>query len=499
MPPPPFPQPPFTHVAGVARRRLIALVAWALLIAASCVAVAHVQAQTRRGVDQRFALRASIASRFVTTYLTDLVARQTSQAKRHLSSRVVPDDEFERTVRDAGFGAAVLLDSRGRVLRVAPSKPALLGENLTARYDHLRTALRGRAAVSQVVPSAARGLPVVGVAVPFATRYGRRVYSGAYNVSRTPVGAYLRNAIATPQSRVFLLDPKDVVIASSGTTQPNVTFLRDVDPVLARALGHATQGAYIRHGASQRFATERVAGTPWRVLIVVPAARLYVTIGGATRWVPWLALGAFAVMSLIAVLLFVRHAADRLRLAALNEELERLVGLDVLTGLSNRRQISDDLTRAVSAARRHNAELSILLIDVDHFKRINDTFGHQIGDRALAAIADAMTTALRKEDRIGRWGGEEFLVILPATDVDGAIVVGERIRSAVAQHERLTDDGRPIQLRVSIGLAAHSEEGTDELVERADSALYAAKAAGRDRLEVALPPAALLGSAHSGV
>jgi len=127
------------------------------------------------------------------------------------------------------------------------------------------------------------------------------------------------------------------------------------------------------------------------------------TVDDATRWLPWLALLGLAVVSLIAVVLFLRNAGDRVRLAALNDELERLVGIDALTGLSNRRRIEDDLVRAASAARRHDTELSILLIDIDHFKAINDTHGHQAGDRALARTARAMEDALRREDLIGRW------------------------------------------------------------------------------------------------
>jgi diguanylate cyclase (GGDEF)-like protein len=311
-------------------------------------------------------------------------------------------------------------------------------------------------------------------------------------VSKTPVGNYLRNAIATPQSRIFLLDPKGVVIATNETTPRNVTTLNDVDPALAKALRHGAQGSYDRHGAAQRFVAKTIAGTPWRVVIVVPAKRLYVTIGGAAHWLPWVALLAFAVMSLTAVILFLRSAADRIRLAGLNDELERLVGVDALTGLSNRRQITGDLTRAVSAAHRHDTELSILLIDVDHFKAVNDTQGHQTGDRALAGIACAIEDALRREDLVGRWGGEEFLAILPATDLDGAIVVAERIRTRVEQLEILTDDSVASGFTVSIGVAACSREGVDRLLERADSALYAAKDAGRNRVEVAPPPAGRL-------
>jgi diguanylate cyclase (GGDEF)-like protein len=490
MPPSPFPHGPVAPITGIRRRLVVAVAAWLVVVAVSCFVVAHSQAQARRGVDQRFALRATLASRFVTTYVSDLVARQTGQAVRHLSSRTVSAREFERTVDDGGFGAAVLLDDRGRALQVAPAKRSLIGQDLTTRYDHLRAPLQGRPTVSKVVRSAARGLPVVAVAVPFPTPYGRRVYSGAYALSATPVGSYIRNAIATPQSRVLLLDSAGVVMASNAARPARPVPLRQADPALARALEARSQGSFDLRGAAQHFVSTAVAGTPWRMVIVVPAERLYVSISGATFWLPWLALVAFAAVSLVAVLLFLRNAIDRRRLAGLNDELERLVGVDALTGLSNRRQIESDLVRVVSAARRHDTELSVLLIDLDRFKDINDTHGHQTGDRALVAVARAMERALRREDLVGRWGGEEFIAILPGTDADGAAVVAERIRAGVAELDVLTDESLSIGLTASVGLAAGASGGANDLVQRADGALYAAKAAGRNRVEVAPAEAA---------
>jgi diguanylate cyclase (GGDEF)-like protein len=485
MPPSPFPPGSLPPVTGARRRLLVAVAAWLVVVATSCVLLAQTQAQARRGVDQRFAQRATLASRFVTTYVRDLVTREAGQAARHLSSRTVSRREFERVAADGGFRAAVLLDGRGRALDVVPAKRSLIGQNLAAKYDHLREALRGRATVSKVVRSAARRLPVVAVAVPFSTPYGRRVYSGAYSLSDTPVGSYLRNAIATPQSRVLLVDPAGVVIASNAARSVGPVPLRQVAPGLARALERRPQGSYDADGRAEHFVSTAIAGTPWRMAIVVPTDRLYVSVGGATFWVPWLALVAFAAVSLVAVLLFLRNATDRRRLAGLNDELERLVGVDALTGLSNRRQIESELMRAVSAARRHDAELSVLLIDVDRFKAVNDRHGHQTGDRALAAVARAMERALRREDLLGRWGGEEFIAILPGADADGAAVVAERIRAGVAELEVLTDDSLPIGLTASVGVAAGAREGANALVQRADGALYAAKAGGRDRVEIA--------------
>jgi diguanylate cyclase (GGDEF)-like protein len=490
MPEPPVHPVPLLRIAGVRRRLVLAVAAWLALITASCALVAHAQSDARTGVDQRFALRVTIASRFVTTYLGDLAARQADQARRHLSSRRVSQAEFDRTVADAGFGAAVLLDGRGRALRVAPAKPSLQGQDLAARYDHLRAAVGGRIAVSKVVPSAARRVPVVAVAVPFSTPYGQRVYSGAYNVSQTPVGTYLRNAIAIPQSRIFLLDPSGVVIASNAGRARGIARLREVDPALAAALGRGGQGSFDGRGAPQHYASRAIAGTPWRMVVAVPTKRVYAAIDGATRWVPWLAVLAFAVASLIAIVLFVRTAVDRMRLAGLNRELERLAAVDALTGLSNRRQIAGDLARAVSAARRHRADVAVLLIDVDHFKDINDAYGHHVGDRVLVACSHAMRAALRREDLLGRWGGEEFIAVLPSTDADGAVVVAERIRAAFEEVAVWTGAAVPVRVTASVGVAVTSGEEIGALLERTDAALYAAKDAGRNRVELAPATAA---------
>ena len=117
----------------------------------------------------------------------------------------------------------------------------------------------------------------------------------------------------------------------------------------------------------------------------------------------------------------------------LNTELARLAAIDPLTGLRNRRAIDEYLHDALSAARRHDLALSVLVVDIDHFKTVNDTLGHRSGDAVLAHSARVLDGALRTEDAIGRWGGEEFLVVLSGTDEEGALRATERLREALAQ------------------------------------------------------------------
>ncbi len=152
--------------------------------------------------------------------------------------------------------------------------------------------------------------------------------------------------------------------------------------------------------------------------------------------------------------------------------LEALLFEDALTGLSNRRFVLTQLGGQVSGARRHERPLSVAIVDVDHFKSINDTRGHAEGDRVLVAVAMALRAHLRAEDQLGRLGGEEFLALLPDTDAEAAHAAAEKLRASAAE----------TGVTVSIGWAAWEGDSAEELVRRADDALYAAKAAGRNRV-----------------
>ena len=173
----------------------------------------------------------------------------------------------------------------------------------------------------------------------------------------------------------------------------------------------------------------------------------------------------------------------------LEEELRRLSVTDNLTGLFNQRFFYATLSREVETARRYGVPLSLLLLDLDHFKQYNDTYGHLEGDRVLAACAQAVKDHIRATDLACRYGGEEFVVLLPRTDLDEAAKVAERIRAGVASLEfRPTGpDGRPHPKRVtvSIGVAMYRNgHSTQELVRRADQAMYAAKRASRNRVAI---------------
>lgn len=163
----------------------------------------------------------------------------------------------------------------------------------------------------------------------------------------------------------------------------------------------------------------------------------------------------------------------------LEHELERAASRDPLTGLWNRRQFPRLVERAQSQSQRYTQTYSLMLVDVDNFKVVNDNFGHQAGDEFLIFLAHTLEARVRENDVVCRWGGEEFLVLLPQTKLEGALHLAESIRETV---EKASHPNLP-RLTVSIGVSQHqADEDTATLFKRADEALYRAKAAGRNRV-----------------
>ena len=182
-----------------------------------------------------------------------------------------------------------------------------------------------------------------------------------------------------------------------------------------------------------------------------------------------------------------RILALQTQLLEAQEALRLQATRDSLTGLYNRGAVMDRLDEEVSRAERESSDLSVLLLDADHFKRVNDRYGHQAGDDTLREIATRLGGILRPYDSLGRYGGEELIAVLPGCDAAGALEVAERMRSAVASEPVATRAG-PIPVTVSIGSASWTGRGSGEtLIERADEALYRAKGAGRNRVEKASP------------
>lgn len=171
--------------------------------------------------------------------------------------------------------------------------------------------------------------------------------------------------------------------------------------------------------------------------------------------------------------------------ARLFREVQKLSAVDPLTGLYNRRHFNTSAQLEFQRALRYDLPLSAVIMDLDHFKRVNDTYGHAVGDRVLVAVAAACMSGLRSMDLHARYGGEEFCFLLPETPLEGVLNLAERLRAAVAALQFDSDKGR-FALTASFGVAERlaGEESIEPLLERSDQALYQAKALGRNRVAV---------------
>ena len=178
-------------------------------------------------------------------------------------------------------------------------------------------------------------------------------------------------------------------------------------------------------------------------------------------------------------------------LKQLHKELEtsqQEARTDSLTGLTNRRGLEKRLEIEQIRAHQNNAPFSVIMLDIDHFKTVNDTFGHLVGDSLLKGFAAVLSSQVRRNDLAARYGGEEFLIILPETNVEGAYAVAEKIRTILSKKEwTIKESGKRIgQIKASIGIAQYKQldETAKEVVNRADQAMYHAKNTGRDRIVI---------------
>lgn len=249
--------------------------------------------------------------------------------------------------------------------------------------------------------------------------------------------------------------------------QPAGWFLSKASPIdgEARLVGHAR----LKDPTLAVVVTATLADTLesyYRQLLLIFAVLLVLTLGGAM----------FSVSLLRSLRVQESHAA----------ELQRLATTDPLTGVCNRREFFAAGLREFLRARRYGTTLAVLMLDIDHFKDVNDRCGHPTGDAVLVALTGTVAALVRDQDTVGRLGGEEFAVILPATDLPGAIAGAERLRAAVGQAQiaRADDPTAQLSVTVSIGVAALAADDAsfEAVLARADKRLYAAKDAGRNRV-----------------
>jgi diguanylate cyclase (GGDEF)-like protein/PAS domain S-box-containing protein len=573
----------------------------AAVLAVSVVAgflIAATQTARRDALADRFDGREANASQFIEAYVAQVMAQEQHLAVQEFSGDV-PAARFDAIVGYSQFSAAVLLDGEGRLLRVMPTKPALIGTQVGARYAHLRSALAGTPAVSDVVPSASQRRPVIGFAVPFDTPAGRRVFSGAYAIATTPLQPFVTSALSNYRTAdVYLLDSAGTVISAD---QPDLVGrpLRQVAAPLAHRIAQQRAG-YLGHGEQRRhYVSNTIAGTPWTLVFTLDSDELFQAYTPFQQGAPWAALAGFIVLGLGIVALLVRavdrgeqardeHASQRaildtaadayvgmdhlglvsdwntaasrllgwtraealgrpvaalmiprrdrenhnaglnnflatgqerlprhaVRVAAQHrdgreipveltvsrsqwrgtwrfhafvrdiaerleheQQLQALALTDFLTGLANRRAFLERLEQTHARARRRGVPVVVLYADIDHFKRINDTYGHAAGDAILQEVADRLRATFRTEDTIGRLGGDEFAVV--CEDFDGEPdELTERLTVFLAVP--YTYRGDSIRTKVSIGYATSgSDDSPQRLLERADATMYQVKAAHR--------------------
>lgn len=216
---------------------------------------------------------------------------------------------------------------------------------------------------------------------------------------------------------------------------------------------------------------------------VLTFAGLFLSTAGAPLYVVLINRGLNTTMVWIVALIAASHLAIG---ESLRQSLEKQASRDPLTDLYNRRYVFGIIESELKRYRRYGERFSLVLIDADHFKRINDTYGHCAGDAALRHIADSCVKAVRDADIVARFGGEEFVILLPHTGATEAAVVAERIRESMHRSEFSWQD-EPVEITLSLGVAevGPNADSFDDLLKAADQALYAAKRAGRDRVAVA--------------
>jgi diguanylate cyclase (GGDEF)-like protein len=298
-------------------------------------------------------------------------------------------------------------------------------------------------------------------------------------------------------SYVALLDSSGVILAHPdasllGSRAKDIEGAGSVVDAMLRA-----DGEHIPYGDERgRFAVAaRLPGTGWVLALVLDRKEAYASLE-ALAWTQ----GGILLMGLVGVLcaswLLARSLASfAAKLEAVldekNEllrakivEIEQLSATDALTGLANRRCLAAKLDDELLRARRAAAEFSVIMFDVDHFKAINDKHGHEAGDRALMSLATLAKSVLRATDTLGRWGGEEFLVLCPDTGGAGAAKLAQKMRAAIEEGTR----GGELALTCSFGWSlAQSDDSPAKLVGRADEGMYRAKSKGRNRVETVEP------------
>lgn len=362
------------------------------------------------------------------------------------------------------------------------------------------------------------------MAVPINATTGTASFLGALTarVSFRSIDELLRGSLPGDSGSMILVDDAGMLVASSTGTDPlrRPVFGSELFRRLRRADGRAVDYTAF-DGTPVVGALANVPRLEWGVVAQIPQAEAYAQITRLRNVTALTVLGLFLVVGLLAYALahLIVRSLDRLsqgaarvatgdlnvdipvtggrelayltsvfndmvsRLKLSRQELERLSVTDSLTGLYNRRHLLETLDRELRRSHRHDHAFAIMMIDVDHFKQFNDTYGHQAGDDVLIRVGAVLSGAIREVDYAARYGGEEFLVLMPETEAAVAVDAAERIRERM-QEEAFAVHGERPSVTLTIGVAEFPADGDtpDAVIASADNALYAAKKAGRNRV-----------------
>jgi diguanylate cyclase (GGDEF)-like protein/PAS domain S-box-containing protein len=320
---------------------IVGMLVAGLMLSVLAQQIVHQDRAGRQGLEHRVEARLDLSNDFVDSYVNDLILQIRTHAEESLAGPDPSVEEFGRSSRELRLDAIVLLDAEGVALHVLPANPDIIGTNLGDRYDHLRAALGGEPAVSNVVAGAATGAPIVAFAVPFETPFGRRVLSGGLDLAHTPLDELMRSSSTLRTQTVFLVDANDQIVAGSGPDM--IGPIADYDPEAAHAL--ADQGfrsTILRDGDEDRHLfTDDVDLAPWRIVTTVTTTELYRPLGDRSS--PWRLFAAFALVSMLSLALVARVLGHR---RELKESVEKL---DDLT--STLRASEEKVRRVIDTAR----------------------------------------------------------------------------------------------------------------------------------------------------
>ncbi|MFN2465111.1 MAG: diguanylate cyclase [Candidatus Dormibacteria bacterium] len=403
---------------------------------------------------------------------------------------------------DRSFRVAFLMDRNGTVVR--SSDPALNGNQEFAPAQFYKQAIGGAAAVSDLYIGRAAPVPAIYIANPVRDAVGSVVAAVVLQASPDKIIGFFNPSLLGQQRYAMLLDQHGVVIGTSGPQGILYHSLAPLNPTDQAALkrsgnygvngvpdlgmtdladqvtagnGPGNTTAYFGPDAQREvFGFAPIGGIRqgWRVLVAQPEVAFLAPIDQATR--NYALFTSLAAMVILIVIYLV---------AKMFERTERQSLTDSLTGLPNRRYFHDILQREMVRSQRNHRPLSMINTDLDHFKKINDEYGHQKGDEILKGFAKVLRDQVRSIDLPVRFGGEEFLVLLPDTDKEGAMMVAEKIRRSA---DRLSVPrlgsipGRKVT--VSCGVATYPDDcaGDEELMRSSDQAMYLAKNLGRNQV-----------------